>query len=485
MEYTNPVISADFSDPDVIRDGEWFYLVSSSFNYVPGLPILKSKDLVHWAYAGYAALKLPERFNVVRPGEGLWAPSIRKHKGKFYILVPDPDAGIYMTSADKIEGPWSDFKVLLAGRGYEDPCPLWLDDKCYVVFAFAKSRIGFNSKLGLIEVNEDLSKVLSNGYEIIYDGGKENPTVEGPKCYLLNGKIVILAPAGGVEHGWETMLTADDIHGPYQAKTVLKESDNGINGPHQGALVDLNDKGDYAFIHFSDCGNLGRLVYLEPAVFKAGSLILGNNGEPVKTGNIQLKEENNFTISFDDSFTDLELKPIWQTPANVVEKGWIELKGGGLTMHAPNKINTCLRLFPPVLSLKIPYEDFQVSVQLISHLEFGEEAGLGIIGFSSGYVSLVRDIDSNMLLLSSGEGDKEDTPRFGTAASGSKFTLSLTFHAPDLVVFNQGEDGENGLHLKKEKWTGLHIGLFVRKIEEGQKPGFAIFRSFQVKKLPK
>src|SRR3954466_13798732 len=107
--YRNPVLNADYSDPDVIRVGNDFYLVSSSFESVPGLPILHSKDLVNWTILGHALLRQPpfEHFSIPRHGEGVWAPSMRYHKGEFYLYYPDPDFGIYLTKATNAAGPWS------------------------------------------------------------------------------------------------------------------------------------------------------------------------------------------------------------------------------------------------------------------------------------------------------------------------------------------------------------------------------------------
>ena len=101
--YKNPIINADYSDPDAIRVGDNFYLVSSSFEDVPGLPILQSKDLVNWTIIGHALKRQPpfEHFSVPRHGEGVWAPSIRYHNSEFYIYYPDPDFGIYLTKAKK------------------------------------------------------------------------------------------------------------------------------------------------------------------------------------------------------------------------------------------------------------------------------------------------------------------------------------------------------------------------------------------------
>ena len=146
LTYANPVLPLDYSDPDAIRVGDAYYMTASSFNHVPGLPILKSYDLVHWQLIGHALTSLTpiEHFNTVRHGGGVWAPSIRFHNNQFYIYYPDPDFGIYVVTAKNIAGPWSAPVLVEAGKGLIDPCPLWdTDGKNYLVHAYAGSRAGF------------------------------------------------------------------------------------------------------------------------------------------------------------------------------------------------------------------------------------------------------------------------------------------------------------------------------------------------------
>ena len=128
--FTNPVIHADYSDPDVVRTGSDYYMVSSSFSAVPGLPILHSRDLVNWSLVNHALRRLvPEDvFRVPRHGAGVWTPSIRHHAGKYWIYYPDPDFGIYVITATDPRGEWSTPVLVKGGKGLIDPCPLWDDD---------------------------------------------------------------------------------------------------------------------------------------------------------------------------------------------------------------------------------------------------------------------------------------------------------------------------------------------------------------------
>jgi len=141
--YRNPILHADYSDPDVIRVEDDYYMTSSSFNCVPGLPILHSKDMVNWELVNYALQKQPpfDVYDKPQHGNGVWAPCIRYHDNEFYIYYPDPDYGIYMVKTKDPRGIWSAPIMVKEGKGLIDPTPLWDDDgKVYIVYAFAGSR---------------------------------------------------------------------------------------------------------------------------------------------------------------------------------------------------------------------------------------------------------------------------------------------------------------------------------------------------------
>ena len=186
--FKNPVLFADYSDPDVIRVGDDFYLTSSSFSNVPGLPILHSRDLVNWRIIGHAIERLPERFDTAQLGDGIWAPSLRYHDGWYWIFVGDADRGILMTRAKQPAGPWSPLHLVQAGKGLIDPCPLWDDDgRAYLVHAYAKSRSGKNSIIVAREMSPDGRQLLGDEHLLIDGRDGSEPTVEGPKFYKRNG----------------------------------------------------------------------------------------------------------------------------------------------------------------------------------------------------------------------------------------------------------------------------------------------------------
>lgn len=165
--YQNPIIHADYSDPDIVRVGEDFYMTASSFNCSPGLPILHSKDLIHWGIVNYAFdRQLPDAtFSTPQHGNGVWAPAIRYHDGFYYIFYGDPDFGIYMTKTTDPKSDWSVPQLIAEAKGWIDPCPLWDEDgKAYLVHAFAGSRASFKS---VVFANFIIAKMVSiiNGLE--------------------------------------------------------------------------------------------------------------------------------------------------------------------------------------------------------------------------------------------------------------------------------------------------------------------------------
>ena len=286
--FTNPVINADYSDPDVCvgASGEDFYLTASSFSHVPGLPILHSKDLVNWQIVNHAIKTLPpyDRYNVPQHGNGVWAPSIRYNQNNqlYYIYWGDPDLGVFVTTAKDPEGTWTEPKCIISGKGMIDTCPLWDEDgRCYLVNGWANSRCQFNSVLTVREMTPDGMQAISDPV-IVFDGnGTNDRTSEGPKFYKRDGWYWIMNPAGGVPIGHQLAMRSRSPFGPYESKTVLAQGDTNVNGPHQGGWVHLKSGEDW-FLHFQDKEAYGRVVWLEPVKWVDGWPTMGEKVGKVK-----------------------------------------------------------------------------------------------------------------------------------------------------------------------------------------------------------
>lgn len=351
--YRNPILYADYSDPDAIRVGEDYFMTASSFCNAPGLPILHSKDLVNWKVVNYAIKEIPEfRYRNPIHGCGVWAPSIRFHDGIYYICFPMPDEGIYMTTAKDPFGEWSRPVNIRPGAGWIDPCPFWDDDgKAYLVAGVAKSRIGYKSVLHMVEMQPDGMGLI--GREIkIFDGNENDQvTIEGPKMYKRNGYYYIFAPAGGVKTGWQTVLRSKNPFGPYEYKVVMKQGDSPVNGPHQGAWVDTVTGQDW-FLHFQDVYAAGRIVHLQPMHWENDWPVIGVNksgndyGEPVmeyeKPDIGKTEKELSYVEKYpmcepdcDDDFTSDTLGKQWQWNANPCDDWYsIDTKNHQLILNA-------------------------------------------------------------------------------------------------------------------------------------------------------
>ena len=460
MKYKNPIIVQDFSDPDVIRVGDDFYMVASSFNYTPGVPILHSKNLVDWEIINYVYDKIPfEEFNEVQHGCGCWAPSIRYHDGWFYVVMPFPDQGIYVSKTKDPYGKWSDLWCLIPGSGLEDPCPIWVDDKAYLVIGFIKSRIGFNSKLAIYEVSTDLTKQISETYTIVYDGHDMNPTIEGPKFNQRNGYYYIMAPAGSVKTGWQTCLRSKNIYGPYEAKIVLLQNDSKINGPHQGALIDIDDNDNWAFIHFTDQDCYGRITCLEPVEWindwpicgmvkdKEGGL----GGTPVLENDYLLDIKSDYHLDMSDDFKkDLNLH--WQTPANIDEDWYYVFNG--LYLKGVNTSKP-LHLVENVFSQKINYYDFNASVKIS---EISSTAGLCITGMNYAYICL----ENGFVKIKEGSFSGDEKVVFEIEYDKKEITFGVYFRYPGVYYFKYNDVLLKQYKFKavKGRWVGSRIGLF-------------------------
>jgi beta-xylosidase len=390
--YKNPVLYADYSDPDVLRLGDDYYMTASSFSCIPGLPVLHSKDMVNWTIIGHALQKYPdESFNKPQPGKGVWAPSIRYHNNYFYIYWGDPDIGIFMVKSRTPAGPWENPVLVLEGKGLIDICPLWDDDgNAYIVHAWAKSRAGINSILTVRKMNPEGTKV-SPEWVHVFDGHDHQPTLEGPKFYKRNGYYYIFAPAGGVKEGWQLALRSKNIYGPYEEKIVLDQGATTVNGPHQGGWVET-PAGQSWFIHFQDIGAYGRVIHLQPVKWINDWPLMGidhdkdGKGQPaLRFAKPQVNVVSPVTTPAEsDDFCANSLGLQWQWQANP-QQNWYELmpQPGHLRLFAINQTEQQINLadVPNVLLQKFPAPYFTATTKIkLSARRDGILAGLVIMG---------------------------------------------------------------------------------------------------------
>ena len=502
--YKNPIINADYSDPDAIRIGDDFYMVSSSFNDVPGLPILHSKDLVNWELIGHALLRQTpvDHYCKVQHGGGVWAPSIRYHSNEFYIYYPDPDFGIYLIKAKNILGPWTDPVLVEDGKGLIDPCPLWDDDgKVYLVHAYAGSRAGIKSIIVVKQMNADGTKIISDAV-MVYDGHENDATIEGPKFYKRNGYYYIFAPAGGVSTGWQTVLRSKNIYGPYERKIVMDQGSTTINGPHQGAWVNTQTGEDW-FLHFQDKDAYGRVVHLQPMKWINDWPVIGidedgdGKGEPVlvykKPYVGKIFRVN--TPAESDEFNLPALGLQWQWQANP-QSGWAFVTANGFlrmySVYQPDSINNLWNL-PNILAQKLPAEEFTARIKVHFTPKFDHERfGLIMFGSDYGYISLEKTGDKIFIIAEENQkadknGSENETASF--PVSGNDFFLEINIQKGAVCHFGYSADGENFTTILKPfvakpgRWVGAKIGFFCTRNNITNDAGYADVDWFRIEKM--
>jgi beta-xylosidase len=492
--YSNPIIYADYSDPDVCKVGDDFYMTSSSFNAVPGLPILHSKDLVNWTIINHALQpNVDAHFDIPQHGNGVWAPSIRHHNGTFYIYWGDPDRGIFMVKTKDPAGQWSAPILVKKAYGNIDACPLWDDDgKVYLVHAFAHSRAGINSTLQVVELTPEGDERIDKG-KIVIDGHEKFPTLEGPKFYKRNGYYYIFAPAGGVPTGWQTVFRSKNVYGPYEDKIVLAQGDTEINGPHQGGLIEL-DNGQSWFIHFQDRDAYGRIVHMQPVKWVDDWPVMGvdedgdGTGDPV-LNNKKPKIKGKFPITnpqTSDEFDEATLGLQWQWSANP-KPHWYTLSEGALNLEAISQPAglTNLWMVPNILSQKIPAPQFEVVTKVdVSKLKPGEQTGLLMFGLD--YAGIQIENRNNTYRLSQVECKKAFQGLSPESAQSIKDLQGTEFWLKAIVEngnakFEYSTDGTTfssigqEFVLKEGRWVGSKISIFCTRQKSTGAPGLASF----------
>lgn len=498
--YKNPIIHQDYSDPDVVKVGDDFFMTASSFNCVPGLPILHSKDLVNWALVNYAIPHFPDNeFDTPQHGNGVWAPSIRFHDGCYYIYWGDPDRGIYMVKTTDPMGKWSAPVLIKKAKGNIDPSPLWDEDgKVYLVHAFARSRSGVKHLLQIHELSPEGDKVIDDG-TIVFDGNPKHPTIEGPKFIKRNGYYYIFAPGGGVSTGWQVVLRSKNIFGPYEDKIVLAQGDTEINGPHQGGYVEL-ENGEGWFLHFQDKGVYGRIVHMQPVKWNKNWPVMGadpmktGTGEPVLVYNKPKVEGKHPKLSLptSDDFTNgYGLQ--WQWHANFYDYWYSTTeREGHLRLHSQFVREYMLNLWeaPNLFLQKFPAPAFTATAKIdFSNLNEDERAGLVVMGYDIFTLEVEKKNDQfyirNVATIEARRNNAEKTIKTAKVTE-SELYLRVVVEEKGLSTFFYSTDGKNYTQLgdkfqaRQGHWIGAKVGLFANAKNELGLKGYIDIDNFIV-----
>ena len=329
-------------------------------------------------------------------------------------------------------------------------------------------------------------------YFFVFDGHDIAPKIEGPKFYKKGKYFYILAPAGGVGTGWQVALRSENIYGPYESKIILLQGDSPVNGPHQGALIDLDDFGEkWAFMHFQDAGAYGRIVHLQPAVWDDGWVYCGKYegdkiaGTPVEYGEYPVNIPSGYSIDPSDEFDGEKLSPVWQTPANRGEN-WYSLKRG-LKLNCINYGKQSLSDVPQLFLQKVNYFNFSIKCKCKLNLsEDGDEAGFVMFGRKYVYVCVVRRDGCNYLEIREGSigGETDETIARSQIYEDNYVTFSLSAKRenPNVLTYKLSFGGSAFTHkfiASKGVWTGAKVGVYARSLAENSK-GCALFKYFRV-----
>ncbi len=513
--YENPIIKADFSDPDVIRVGDDYYMTASSFNFVPGLPMLHSKDLVNWTIIGYGIQKLPDAFyayrsrlenelhyNLPRLGMGVYAPCLRYHEGFFWIFWTDPDAGVYQIKAKNPKGPWSEPFLVKKVQGWIDPAPLWdkTTGKAWLAHAYAHSRTGIKSKIVVAEMNWAGTEIISED-KVVFDAGdkKKYPAdrnhfmIEGPKFMMRNGYYYLLCPAGGPPTGWQTALRAKHPQGPYEIRTICETGNTNINGPHQGGLVDT-PSGEWWFLNFQSVNVLGRIIWLQPAKWENDWPVVGldHNNDGIGNPVMEYTKPNIKTvgkvdqIQLSDEFNGKQIGKQWQWTANVW-KDYCFIGKGKLYIKPYQSADMNLVNAPNIITQMFPDFNFRATAKVKIQSKKGLiRGGLSVMGYECYDIGILKNGDTNQLSVRlKGEQDTlisvPKSELFLRLDAKGQLPLPLSLSNLDdkysgdvYCQFSYSLDGQKYFPLGKQFkaspgiWTGARLGLFCLEKEKSE-----------------
>ena len=414
--YSNPLFYDEFSDPDMIRVGEDYYLTGTTMHTMPGLPILHSRDLVNWRIIGYAfdRLDLGPDFRLEDGkqiyGGGIWAPSFRYHKGTYYIFTNVNRFGLQVYRATDPRGPWKHNRI---EQGLHDLSVLFDDDgKIYAVY-------GANN-IHIVELNPELTALVPGTDRVLIE--RTLGLGEGSHFYKIKGKYYIVSAIPGA-HVPMKCARADKLEGPWEVKTISQEESLGIgqgyrpqgrrqappyviNPPdsserlsldlHQGGIVET-PSGEWWGFSMQDHNSVGRLTSLSPVTWVDGWPYFGLPGNLGRTPSIWVKPNTGHVepitspYNRSDDFSGPKLQMVWQWNHVPDDTKWLlSERPGYLRLHslpAPDfwwaRNSLTQRAIGPESTATTELDG--------SGLRSGDVAGLALLNSPYAWLGLVRN----------------------------------------------------------------------------------------------
>ena len=382
----NPMLWADVPDPDVVRVGDTFYMVSTTMHLMPGAPVMASKDLKNWETVGYIFDRLTDspKYDLLQGtayGRGQWATSLKYHNGRFYALMAPNEGGemgrTYIFTAEKAEGPWT---LVSRMRHFHD-CSLFFDDdgRVYVFYGTGET----------MELKSDLSDVIEGTHRRIFQReADERGILEGSRMIKHGGRYYLLmishvyAPG---KHRREVCYRADNVQGPYEKQVILESPFGGFSYEAQGTIVDSPD-GDWYGIIFQDRGGVGRVLTVMPCRWINGWPMLGDEDgkvpervRPVAAG------QPEGAIVKSDGFSSNKLGLHWQWNHNPVNEAWSLTEREGWLRLKTSRVVDNLYLAPNTLTQRMEGPACSgVAVMDLAKMRDGDRAGFAAFNSTTG-----------------------------------------------------------------------------------------------------
>lgn len=390
----NPMLWADVPDPDVIRVGDTYYLVSTTMHLMPGAPVMRSKDLKNWETVSYIFDKLTDspKYDLKEGtayGRGQWATSLKYHNGRFYALMAPNEAGpmgdTYIYTAEKAEGPWT---LLSRMRHFHD-CSLFFDDdnRVYVIYGTGE----------MMELKPDLSDVIEGSHHRLFKRETdETGILEGSRMLKYKGHyyLLMISQVWGVPGRYrrEVCYRADDIRGPYEKRVILQSPFGGFPHVGQGTIVD-SEYGDWYGIIFQDRGGVGRVLTVMPCRWIDGWPMLGDEEGLVPTrvrALVNGQPETHIVCS--DDFSAEKLGLHWQWNHNPVDAAWSLTERPGWLRLKTSRVVPNLYLAPNTLTQRMEGPTCSGSVKLdLSKMKDGDCAGFSAFNSDAGVLMVKKN----------------------------------------------------------------------------------------------
>lgn len=481
--YKNPVVFADFPDPDVIRVDDTYYMVTTTMHHLPGCTILKSTDLVNWEYCAQPLeqLSTADRYSLLN-GEnayaaGMWACSMKWHDGKFYILLNCNDAGGFVLSATNPEGRWEKQKL---SRIYYDPGMLFDNGKVYVACGIGNIQ--------MCELDEDFNFIQEKN--VIAD----KSGLEGSHLYKIGDYYYIYATYGGWPSG-QAVFRSQNIFGPYEEKMLVEKwIDSKPNTVHQGALFDT-PSGEWWTILQEDLGAFGRMPNLQPVSWSDNWPVVGNNGVPYATH----KKPDTGTCSprtglpTNDNFRSYPIGMQWQwnhTPDNGAwslfeRQGWLRLKPSASADKLTQARNMLTqRIFARHDKPSVPSTG---TIRLdVSNLQEGDRAGICIL--QDPYAAIAVEVKDGQKQLVWWQDQLTANDGFTPAEKTQQLAIDSVIYLRAAITYGTSQTqfyystdnetyqplgGQTTLGYNLSVFVGARFGLFCYNTQTGQSEGYA------------